>query len=54
MRGPFSLASHEVALNRETSALVHDRRERWGLSYHVIPGDKTRDFAPIVAQLTGT
>lgn len=28
-------------------------RERWGYSYTVIPGDKARDFAPIVAQLTG-
>jgi probable F420-dependent oxidoreductase len=33
---------------------LHERRERWGYSYHVIPGDKARDFAPIVAQLTGT
>jgi probable F420-dependent oxidoreductase len=32
---------------------LHERRERWGYSYHVIPGDKVRDFAPIVAQLTG-
>jgi probable F420-dependent oxidoreductase len=30
------------------------RRERWGYSYHVIPGDKARGFAPLVAQLTGT
>jgi probable F420-dependent oxidoreductase len=29
------------------------RRERWGYSYHVVPGDKARDFAPLVAQLTG-
>jgi probable F420-dependent oxidoreductase len=31
-----------------------ERRERWGYSYHVIPGDKAHDFAPIVAELTGT
>jgi probable F420-dependent oxidoreductase len=31
-----------------------ERRERWGYSYHVIPGDKARDFAPIVAELTGS
>ena len=31
-----------------------ERRERWGYSYSVIPGDKARDFAPLVAQLTGT
>jgi probable F420-dependent oxidoreductase len=29
------------------------RRERWGYSYTVIPGDKARDFAPLVAELTG-
>jgi probable F420-dependent oxidoreductase len=32
---------------------LHERRERWGYSYHVIPGNKARDFAPIVAGLTG-
>ncbi len=31
-----------------------ERRERWGYSYHVIPGDKARDFAPVVSDLTGT
>lgn len=30
------------------------RRDRWGYSYHVIPGDKAHDFAPIVAALTGS
>ena len=30
------------------------RRERWGYSYTVIPGDKARDFAPLVARLTGS
>lgn len=33
---------------------LHERRERWGYSYHVIPGDKARDLAPLVAQLSGT
>jgi probable F420-dependent oxidoreductase len=32
---------------------LSERRERWGYSYHVIPGDKAHDFAPIVATLTG-
>jgi probable F420-dependent oxidoreductase len=32
---------------------LQERRERWGYSYTVIPGDKAHDFAPIVAQLTG-
>ena len=30
------------------------RRERWGYSYVVIPGDKVHDFAPIVARLGDT
>ena len=30
------------------------RRERWGYSYTVVPGDKAFDFAPVVAELTGT
>ena len=30
-----------------------ERRERWGYSYTVVPGDKASDFAPIVAKLTG-
>jgi probable F420-dependent oxidoreductase len=33
---------------------LQERRDRWGYSYHVVPGDKARDFAPIVAQLTGS
>ncbi len=32
---------------------LEHRRERWGYSYHVIPGDKAHDFAPIVADLIG-
>jgi probable F420-dependent oxidoreductase len=32
---------------------LHQRRERWCYSYHVIPGDQARDFAPIVGDLTG-
>jgi probable F420-dependent oxidoreductase len=31
-----------------------ERRDRWGYSYHVIPHDKARDFAPIVKELAGT
>ncbi len=32
---------------------LEERRGRWGYSYHVIPGDKARVFAPVVAALTG-
>jgi probable F420-dependent oxidoreductase len=38
----------------EIAERLHERRERWGYSYHVIPGDKARDFAPVIAHLTGT
>ena len=34
--------------------MLQERRERWGYSYHVIPGDKAHDFAPTVAALTGS
>lgn len=37
----------------EIAERLHERRERWGYSYTVIPGDQIRDFAPIVAELTG-
>ena len=45
---PHRIASTEIAER------LHERRERWGYSYTVIPGDKAHDFAPIVAELTGT
>lgn len=32
---------------------LEERRDRWGYSYHVIPGDKARAFAPLVAELSG-
>jgi probable F420-dependent oxidoreductase len=32
---------------------LQERRSRWGYSYHVIPHDKTEEFAPVVAQLAG-
>lgn len=38
----------------EVVEMIQERRERWGYSYHVIPGDKAHDFAPLVGQLTGT
>jgi probable F420-dependent oxidoreductase len=38
----------------DVGEMLHERRERWGYSYHVIPGDKAHDFAPLVAELTGT
>jgi probable F420-dependent oxidoreductase len=38
----------------EISERLQERRERWGYSYTVIPGDKAHAFAPVVAALTGT
>jgi probable F420-dependent oxidoreductase len=38
----------------ECADRLHERRERWGYSYTVIPLDKARDFAPLVAHLTGS
>ena len=32
----------------ECADRLRERRERWGYSYTVIPGDKARDFAPLV------
>jgi alkanesulfonate monooxygenase SsuD/methylene tetrahydromethanopterin reductase-like flavin-dependent oxidoreductase (luciferase family) len=49
-RSPLAL----VGSPGEVVEMLHERRERWGYSYHVIPGDKAHDFAPIVADLSGT
>jgi probable F420-dependent oxidoreductase len=38
----------------ECADRLRERRERWGYSYITIPGEKAKDFAPLVAQLTGT
>src|ERR671916_810107 len=49
-RSPLAL----VGSPGDVTEMLHERRERWGYSYHVIPGDKVHDFAPTVAALTGT
>jgi len=38
----------------EVTADLRARRDRWGYSYTVVPGDAVRDFAPVVAELAGT
>jgi probable F420-dependent oxidoreductase len=43
-----------VGAPSEIAERLHERRERWSYSYHVIPGDKAHDFAPVVAALTGS
>jgi len=49
LESPLSLigSPHQIADR------LHERRDRWGYSYHVIPGDQAATFAPIVADLTG-
>lgn len=50
LESPLVLAGSPAQISER----LHERRERWGYSYHVIPGDMAADFAPIVADLTGT
>jgi probable F420-dependent oxidoreductase len=50
LQSPLTLIGSET----EIEDRLQERRERWGYSYTVIPGDRVRDFAPIVARLTGT
>ncbi|MFM7063705.1 MAG: hypothetical protein ACKO04_09490 [Actinomycetes bacterium] len=38
----------------EMAVTLEERRERWGYSYHCVPGAKAEQFAPVVARLTGT
>jgi hypothetical protein len=52
---PKSVLSSPLALfgsEEEITDRLHERRERWGYSYTVIPGDKAHAFAPIVGQQT--
>lgn len=54
---PASLLASPLTLigaSGEIRECLVERRDRWGYSYVVIPGDKARDFAPVVAELTGT
>jgi len=50
LESPLTLIGSES----EVVDRLERRRDRWGYSYTVIPGDKLADFAPIVARLTGT
>ena len=42
-----------IGTESQIAERLAERRERWGYSYTVIPGDRVRDFAPVVADLTG-
>jgi len=48
-RSPMAL----IGTLGEAAERLEERRERWGYSYIVIPGDQARAFAPLVADLTG-
>ena len=50
LASPLSLIGPQAEIRER----LHERRERWGYSYCVMPGDKAHEFAPIVAELTGT
>jgi probable F420-dependent oxidoreductase len=51
-----ALESGAALVGTETEIIdqLHQRRERWGLSYVVVGDDNIDEFAPIVAKLTGT
>jgi probable F420-dependent oxidoreductase len=53
---PADVLASPLVLVGSTAEIVerlHERRERWGYSYHVVPQDKIVEFAPVVAQLSG-
>jgi len=38
----------------EIAERLHERREKWGYSYIVLPGAQAHEFAPVVSALSGT
>ena len=38
----------------EIAERLHERRERWGYSYHVVQAPNVEALAPVVAELSGT
>ncbi len=49
LASPIILVGNEIEIEER----LHQRRERWGYSYHVLQADRAHDFAPIVQRLTG-
>lgn len=43
-----------IGSTAECADRLQERRDRWGYSYTVVPGEKARDFGPLVSHLTGT
>lgn len=50
LSSPMTLVGNVDSLTEE----LNRRRDRWGYSYIVVPGDEARAFAPLVAALSGT
>lgn len=48
LASPHFLAGSPEAMARDLA----ERRERWGINYPVIPGDKLEEFAPVIPLLT--
>jgi probable F420-dependent oxidoreductase len=42
-----------VGTESQMIELLHARRERWHMSYHVIPQEAMEQFAPVVSKLSG-
>jgi probable F420-dependent oxidoreductase len=51
-----ALNSGAALVGSETEVIeqLHERRERWGLSYVIIGDENIDEFAPVVAKLTGS
>jgi hypothetical protein len=44
---------HLIGSLDEIAAALEERRERWDISYWVVPGSSVDDAAPLVARLAG-
>ena len=43
-----------VGTAEEIAERLHERRERWGFSYHVVQNEAALELAPVVEALAGT
>ena len=43
-----------IGSRSEIAERLHERRARWGYSYHVVQGPDVEALAPVVAALSGT
>lgn len=62
LAGAFATTADEVVQSplvligssQQIAERLHERRDRWGYSYTVIPGHQAQAFAPIVRAMAGT